>query len=119
MNLIKLLFVLTIFFVVAVPSFSNENTIKVKVGNNFKIELKSNATTGYQWKLAAPLDEKIVRLVSSDYIAPNTNLIGAGGKEVWVFKAVRKGKTKITLDYVRAWEKISPEMRNIYIVEVR
>ena len=36
----------------------------VTVGKDFNIALDSNATTGYQWQLARPLNTKIVRYVN-------------------------------------------------------
>jgi inhibitor of cysteine peptidase len=82
-----------------------ENTIRVKVNKEFSIILDTNPTTGYQWQLANPLDEKILKLTSSDYKAPKTKRVGAGGKEVWTFKALAAGQTTISFKYVRPWEK--------------
>ena len=65
----------------------------VVVGEEFSFTLASNATTGYHWELAEPLNEAIVKLVGSQYQAPNTNLLGAGGQEVWTFRAVGAGQT--------------------------
>ena len=35
---------------------------------------------------------------------PETEMVGAGGKEVWTFKGVRPGETTVELEYVRPWE---------------
>lgn len=118
MKLVKFLIVF-VFLALAIPAFAQENKISVNAGKNFMIELKSNPTTGYKWQLAEPLNERIVKLVSSDYLAPNTNLVGAGGKEIWIFKAVKKGEAKIILDYLRPWEKVKPEIMNVYLIEVK
>ncbi|MFH1553175.1 MAG: protease inhibitor I42 family protein, partial [Candidatus Omnitrophota bacterium] len=53
-------------------------------------------------------DEKVVRLVSSEYKAVESKLIGSGGKETWTFKAVGAGKADILFKYVRPWEKDTP-----------
>jgi inhibitor of cysteine peptidase len=82
--------------------------IEVRVGEEFVIILKANPTTGYQWQLAQPLDEGKVELVGSEYKAPEGDRVGAGGTEVWTFKAVGAGKTTIALEYVRPWEKDAP-----------
>ena len=83
-----------------------DQTIEVKVGEEFVIALDSNATTGYAWQLATPLDEDIVTLVGSDYVPePGAeNREGAGGVEDWTFKAAGAGETTIELEYVRSWE---------------
>lgn len=109
--------------VVAGATLSEKNAtgqIEVEVGRDFSMTLASNATTGYHWELAAALDEAIVKLVSSTYQAPKTGLIGAGGQEIWTFKAVGLGETVIRLNYVRPWEKdATPAETASYKVTVR
>lgn len=82
--------------------------IKLKAGEEFTVVLGSNKTTGFEWQLAMPLDEKVVRLVSSEYTPVESKLIGSGGKEVWTFKTVGAGKADILFKYVRPWEKDTP-----------
>jgi inhibitor of cysteine peptidase len=79
--------------------------IAVTAGKEFKITLPSNATSGYQWVLAKAPDEKLVKLLHSDYKRPDSKLAGAGGQMVWTFRALAAGKTELGLDYVRSWEK--------------
>lgn len=81
------------------------NVINVNTDKEFIITLDSNRTTGYQWQLAGPLEENKVQLVKTEYEAAQSGLAGAGGKEVWTFKAVNPGKTAISFGYVRPWEK--------------
>lgn len=80
----------------------------VTVGKDFNIALDSNATTGYQWQLARPLNTKIVRYVKNLYrsnASQNSKMVGVGGKEYWTFRALKKGQTEIVFKYVRPWEK--------------
>ena len=84
------------------------NTIQATVGKEFAITLDANATTGYQWQFAKPLDESIIQLIRSEYLPDKTELVGAGGKQVWVFKALKQGKTAISFKYIRPWEKNTP-----------
>jgi inhibitor of cysteine peptidase len=116
MKLVKILIIFVFLAFIISPVFSEENKIKVNVGDNFKIELKSNPTTGYQWQLAEPLNN--IELVSSRYIPPNTNLVGAGGKEIWIFKAIKVGKTHISFKYLRPWESRQPEIQKIYLIDI-
>lgn len=81
------------------------NLISTKAGETISITLDSNPTTGYQWQLANPVDEKVLKLISSVYRMPETNMVGAGGKEVWTFKALSGCQTTINFEYVRPWEK--------------
>lgn len=71
-------------------------------GRYFTISLESNATTGYTWDCAVA-NSKIVKLVSDDY-SSGSDVPGAAGKQVFRFKALKKGTTKITLQYKRSWE---------------
>ncbi len=77
-------------------------------GREFSIFLDSNRTTGYEWRLARPLDERMVHFVRSEYAPPKGGLAGAGGREEWIFLAKGSGKTEILLEYVRPWEKGQP-----------
>ena len=40
--------------------------IEVKVGQEFIITLEAIHTMGYQWALAEPLNEKVVKLISTE-----------------------------------------------------
>lgn len=83
-------------------------TVAAEEGREFSIFLDSNRTTGYEWRLARPLDEGMVQLVRSEYAPPKGGLVGAGGQEEWVFLAKGSGETEILLEYVRPWEKGQP-----------
>lgn len=74
-------------------------TIEVAAGDEFKIIIESNPSTGYHWDLVGALDESIVQYVSRDYRADEPVMPGSGGRDVWVFKAVAAGETTITLGY--------------------
>jgi inhibitor of cysteine peptidase len=82
--------------------------IMVTVGQEFKISLQYNTSTGYQWQFGKPPDEKFLKLLGTEYKRPASKLLGAGGDEIWAFKAVAKGKTRLELNYVRPWETGSP-----------
>jgi inhibitor of cysteine peptidase len=90
--------------------------IKVTVGQEFKISLQSNPTTGYRWQFAKAPDEKILKLLREDYEHPNSNLAGAGGKQIWTFKALAYGKTTLELNYIRSWETNSPPAQSTNFV---
>jgi len=92
-------------------------SIEKTVGDTFTVTLDSNGTTGYAWE--TDYDESFLELVSSAYIGPDTDLVGAGGSEEFVFKALRQGTTELTLNYRRAWEEgVDPIERRIYNVTI-
>jgi len=78
---------------------------EVVLGETFEIMLEANATTGFSWEIAE-IDEDIVQLMESEYIAdPNAEgLVGKGGKAVFRFEAVGRGETALKLVYRRSWE---------------
>jgi inhibitor of cysteine peptidase len=67
--------------------------------------LESNPTNGYSWELSQPLDKNYIALISAKYVPGQSKLIGAAGKEVWTFKALKPGKPVISFSYLRPWEK--------------
>ncbi len=98
------------------PAHAEENAAKVvetTAGRQFTIELESNITTGYSWKLQKPVDKALVKAVGNEYRstppAPGEELMpGAGGKELWTFKALKPGQTTIDLKYVSLAEDEPP-----------
>jgi predicted secreted protein len=71
--------------------------IEVTAGNEFKIIVESNPSTGYHWELVEALDTKVVDYVWRDYIANQPIMPGSGGRDAWKFKANAPGQTTITL----------------------
>ena len=79
----------------------------VRVSDSFTITLRANMSTGYQWQLTT-LDETMLQLVNSEYIPYKTKRLGADGKQLWTFKALKAGETSIAFKYVRPHEKDKP-----------
>jgi inhibitor of cysteine peptidase len=76
--------------------------VTVDVGEQFEVRLESNPTTGYAWQVVEQPD--VIDLVSSEYDAPDTSLVGAGGVEVFVFEGASAGSGELRLEYVRSFE---------------
>lgn len=112
------LVVITWFTCCFAAELKQAKVIEVQLGQNFTITLEANKTTGYEWQFAKPLDESMVQLISSEYLVNKTKLIGAGGKQVWVFKALKIGKTTIPFKYVRPWEKENPPVNEAFFTIV-
>jgi inhibitor of cysteine peptidase len=76
------------------------------VGDSFTVTLCSNATTGFQWSESAQIsDPTVIQQMDHKILSPdNEGLVGAPGKEVWTFKALKKGTSTISLEYSRPWE---------------
>jgi inhibitor of cysteine peptidase len=84
----------------------NGQGIEAAVGDLLVITLESNPTTGFGWQLSG-IDEDLLALIESRY-EPGENaeqgMVGAGGNEVWTFKALTTGVTTISMEYSRPWE---------------
>lgn len=99
-----------------------EKPIETAVGQEFSIQLVSNPSTGYGWRLSSPSDGKVVSLVTNTYIHEKTEprLCGSGGHEIWTFRAAGKGKIEIVMEYLRPWETdVPPIQTKIFNVTVR
>ena len=129
MKIFSFIFVLLLFVSVTafaeenvreVPAFSDStNPIKVAVGENFSIVLESNQTTGYKWQFSKSINTTILEFQGSEYEADDTGMVGAGGEEIWYFKAIAPGMTMIVLKYVRPWEKdMYPLESKTFIINV-
>jgi inhibitor of cysteine peptidase len=79
--------------------------VTVRKGQTFALTLRSNPTTGYIWQLGKPPEDGVIQFIDNQYRGDKSGLVGAGGREIWTFKAVGTGETTIDLKYVRPWEK--------------
>ncbi len=96
----------------------NDSIIQVTVGEEFSIILVSNPTTGYSWRFAAPLDNKLLKLTEDKFIPPDNLRKGAPGEQLWTFRRVGDGSTTISLEYLRPWEKGKPPAHTIIFTVV-
>lgn len=71
-------------------------------GEEFTVRLPSNPTTGYAWQFLPTGDRGTVQFVSTVYEPPKTDRAGAGGTEIWTFRALCKGEARIEFIYVRS-----------------
>jgi len=94
------------------------STIETAVGRDIVIALESNPTTGYAWRVAGRVDLAVVALISSDYEPSSSSVLGAGGQQLWTFRAVGLGSTVIKFDYGRPWALTSPEKSATFTVVV-
>lgn len=101
--------------------------ITVKTGNNFIIELESNPTTGYSWviKKMPTLKAKnkkmpLLKIIKDGFSkdTDNEHIVGAGGEQTWLIKALQPGTAKIILQYQRPWEKKPVQIKK-YLVQVQ
>ncbi len=98
-----------------------DDTLSVTVDPNqaqFQIELPANPTTGYQWTVEK-YDTSLLILRSSQYIAPQTQIIGAGGKMLFNFSLVTTKNypsgTTIVFKYARPGEPDKGTLKTVIV----
>jgi len=74
--------------------------IGVGLGETFALALPGNPTTGYTWQ--ADVDVAYLQLVAQEF-APQGPAVGAGGREVFRFRALQAGETELAFEYRRPW----------------
>lgn len=96
------------------------DTIYVKAGNDFSMEMPSNISTGYGWELADSIDVRFIRLVKKEYKETVDKKIGTPGIEIWTFHALQKGNSTISFVYGRPWIKTTPKdaQRRVYRIVI-
>src|SRR5579863_1115544 len=79
----------------------NGNTYAVQPRTAIELKLTSVADAGYHWRLK-PLDKSVVRLVSHRYVAHKhkSGVVGGSGMEIWRFRAVGAGSSRIRVVYL-------------------
>lgn len=95
--------------------------ININAGKKFSVELPSNKSTGYRWQLSPMPDGATLQLLSSKYIASKQakEKVGAGGKDIFTFKSLKKGDTKLAFIYVRGGDMNNPAKQTHIDVEVK
>ena len=84
----------------------DEKLVNLSTGDKLIIKLPGNYTTGYQWVVINGYDDDVIKQEGKgEYQPEKTDLVGAGGIAAFTFKAVGTGRTDLSLEYKRPWEK--------------
>jgi predicted secreted protein len=81
----------------------------IGVGGVLAFRLPSNPSTGYGWTIRDRGDVSAFLPVGHSMETGEENvggrpMTGAPGHEIWMFRALKEGKSVILLDYSRSWE---------------
>lgn len=79
--------------------------VNLSVGDLLIVTLDSNPSTGYSWTNASVSNASVIKQTGREFKAAATNMVGAGGQDIWTFKALEKGTSTISMNYSRSWEK--------------
>ncbi|MDR0822260.1 MAG: protease inhibitor I42 family protein [Endomicrobium sp.] len=81
------------------------------VGEEVKIDLEANPTTGYSWTVSEPEKLNILEIINEQYNASKrseiseANLTGASGTQTFTFKVIKSGIDVVRFEYARPWQK--------------
>lgn len=83
--------------------------VEIDTGSSLIVTLESNWTTGFRWELTEVTNQTVLELVESGYelseeARQDPPMIGAGGTEIWIFKALKTGEATISMEYSQPWE---------------
>jgi inhibitor of cysteine peptidase len=80
----------------------NGRTVDVRLGEEVRITLPENATTGYRWAIDRYDEEFIEALATEPHYTAKA--IGSGGEVTFIFKGKQAGTGEIVLKHWRHWE---------------
>ena len=81
--------------------------IELEQGQILVVTLESNPTTGYSWQQAENQEPYLEQMGQPEFKSSQTGgppMVGAGGWEIFRFKAISPGKMTLQLVYRRPWE---------------
>jgi inhibitor of cysteine peptidase len=73
------------------------------VGQQLRVSLDSNPTTGYRWAIDGALPPQLAQVGEPKFTA-QSSAIGAGGVELWTFVGRSAGACTLKLKYWRSFE---------------
>lgn len=78
--------------------------ISLKTGEQMRIDLRSNISTGYKWLEEELPDIETLSLDNSRFVGGNSKLIGSSNTRSWLFSATGQGSGIIALVYTQPWD---------------
>lgn len=91
-----------------IPTDPNQSIMLPSAKSEFSLTLPANPTTGYTWHIAS-YDDHLVTVTGHKFFPPSSQIVGAGGFDVWTFKVspsalVAPHLLKIKMVYGRSWD---------------
>ena len=78
------------------------NTVTLKKGESFAIELPENGSTGFSWQASVTQGKATFNYSSNKF--ENRASVGGGTTRKFVFTAEQEGDLEITFEHKRPWE---------------
>jgi len=90
------------------------STQQLAAGQQLKVTLEANPTTGYQWAIDGELPAQLKTQGEPVYSA-ESGAIGAGGTQVWTFVGTAAGDGELKLKYWRSFETTVPPVKTFSV----
>lgn len=86
-------------------SCDTSSVVSKSVGDTFAVELQANPSTGYSW-ICTSDSLRCLEFIEQTFRQPERKgmIVGAGGTDVRLYKAVAEGCDTINFEYKRRWE---------------
>jgi len=91
----------------------NGKKVQIPYGEILTVQLEGNPTTGYVWETDVLDKDILIQEGKADFLR-KSDLIGSPGVQVFKFKAVGKGKTRLEMIYHRPWEKEKEPLKTFF-----
>lgn len=92
---------------IAVGEGQNGAGVSATVGDELKLELAENPTTGFRWQPTG-IDDRTLQLRGDDFVPAAGAAIGGGGRRLFRWAVLRPGVTDVRLELKRPWEAAAP-----------
>ena len=84
---------------------ANGRDVHLQVGDELKLSLRENRSTGYRWELTQNPGSAL-HMVADTFEAAAASRPGSSGARHWIFKAYDTGHASIELQSRRSWENV-------------
>ena len=92
--------------------------LSLPTGEQLRISLSENVTTGYSWRLNSGC-ASLLKLDHDEVAPPSSSAIGAPHLRTWLFTAASAGQCELRFDSVRPWEKDATGKTVVFPVTIR
>lgn len=100
-------------------TIEHTETINLNVGDQIKLEVTANPSTGYDW-FTTETENCSAKIVDKANVKnQQEGIVGAQSKNIYTVKAGSKGECTIQFDYKRGWEKDAPSNTKQIIFHVK
>jgi inhibitor of cysteine peptidase len=92
---------------IVVTQAESGRSVTAAIGDQIKIELPENPTTGFRWEIVSRASD-VLGPPRDDYVASPAAGVGGGGMRVFRFDVAGAGAAEVRMELKRSWEAQAP-----------